>query len=195
MYDHSTLSAAPECLKFDALTAHPMLQLNKDLTSAECGVIVNRLPNNPERFSYSYCVLASRGFSSGKHYWEVHVGEKSKWRLGIIKGTTSRKSKLPKSPEGGVWLIGLKEGWLYEAFASPRVTLPLITHPKRLGVFLDYERGAVTFYNADSPDELGFIYSYQAELQGKVFPLFDICWHERSANKLPISLPQPLAEA
>ncbi|MCI4385942.1 hypothetical protein PGIGA_G00056440 [Pangasianodon gigas] len=172
-----------------------MLQLTEDNTSVECGVLVNRLPNNPERFSYSYCVLASRGFSSGKHYWEVQVGGKPKWRLGLIKGTACRKSKLPKSPEGGVWLIGLKEGRLYEAFTTPRVTLPLLSQPHRLGVFLNYDRGELTFYNADSPDELGFIYSYQAELQGKVYPLFDVCWHERGANKLPISLPQPLTEA
>ncbi|KAK3560458.1 hypothetical protein QTP86_009632 [Hemibagrus guttatus] len=189
------LGTAPECLKFDPLSAHPMLQLSEDLTSVECGVLVNRLPNNPERFSYSYCVLANRGFSSGKHYWEVQVGEKPKWRLGLIKGTACRKSKLPKSPEGGVWLIGLKEGRLYEAFTTPRVSLPLMNQPQRLGVFLDYDRGELMFYNADSPDELGFIYSYQAELQGKVYPLFDVCWHERGANKLPITLPQPLTEA
>ncbi|XP_017345672.1 E3 ubiquitin-protein ligase TRIM50 [Ictalurus punctatus] len=192
---HRRVLPAPECLKFDSLTAHPMLQLSEDNTSVQCGVLVNRLPNNPERFSYSYCVLANRGFSSGKHYWEVQVGEKPKWRLGLIKGTACRKSKLPKSPEGGVWLIGLKEGRLYEAFSTPRVTLPLMSQPHCLGVFLNYERGELTFYNADSPDELGFIYSYQAELQGKVYPLFDVCWQERGANKLPISLPHPLTEA
>ncbi|XP_076832305.1 E3 ubiquitin-protein ligase TRIM50-like [Brachyhypopomus gauderio] len=187
---HRRVLPAAECLRFDPLTAHPMLQLNPDHTSVECGVLLNRLPNNPERFSYSYCVLAARGFSSGKHYWEVHVGQKPKWRIGIIKGTTCRKSKITKSPEGGVWLIGVKEGRVYEAFASPRVTLPLASQPRVLGLFLDYERGELTFFNADSPDELGFIYSYRAELQGKVYPLFDVCWHERSSNKLPISLTQ-----
>ncbi|KAG9348348.1 hypothetical protein JZ751_002083 [Albula glossodonta] len=130
------------------------------LPAVECGVLPNRLPNNPERFSYSYCVLASRGFSSGKHYWEVCVQGKLKWRLGLIKGTTSRKSKLVKSPESGVWLIGLKEGRLYEAFASPRVSLPLTAQPAKIGIFLNYEKGELTFYNADSPDELGFIYRY-----------------------------------
>ncbi|XP_056613197.1 E3 ubiquitin-protein ligase TRIM50-like [Triplophysa dalaica] len=189
---HRRVLPAPEHLKFDPLTAHPMLHLSKDSTKVECGVLLNRLPNNPERFSYSYCVLASRGFSSGKHYWEVQVGPKPKWRIGLIKGTASRKGKLFKSPENGVWLMGLREGRFYEAFTSPRVLLPLNSHPQRLGVFLDYESGQITFYNADSEDELGFIYSYQAELQGKVFPLFDVCWHERGANKLPLSLPQAL---
>ncbi|KAL0972993.1 hypothetical protein UPYG_G00197440 [Umbra pygmaea] len=191
---HRKVLPALESLKLDPLTAHPMLDLSQGDTVVECGALLKHLPNNPERFSYSYCVLAARGFSSGKHYWETCVGDKPKWRLGLIKGTTGRKAKLPKTPESGVWLIGLREGRLYEAFASPRVTLPLVTQPKRIGVFLDYEGGVLTFYNADIPDELGVIYTYNTELQGKVYPLYDVCWHERGANKHPISLVQPLRE-
>ncbi|XP_036393538.1 E3 ubiquitin-protein ligase TRIM50-like [Megalops cyprinoides] len=191
---HRKVFPAPEHLKLDPLTAHPMLQLSRRDTVVECGVLPKSLPNNPERFSYSYCVLASRGFSSGKHYWEVEVEGKPKWRLGLVKGTASRKGKLPKSPESGVWLIGLKEGRLYEAFANPRVALPLTSHPGKIGIFLDYEKGELVFYNADSPHELGFIYKFQAELQGKVYPLFDVCWHERGANKQPITLCQPGVE-
>ncbi|XP_030633850.1 E3 ubiquitin-protein ligase TRIM50-like [Chanos chanos] len=186
---HRRVLPARERLKFDPLTAHPMLQLSEDNTSVECGVLLNRLPNNPERFTFSYCVLTGRGFSSGKHYWEVRVDDKPKWRVGLIKGTAPRKGKLNKTPEGGMWLIGLREGRVYEAFAGPRVALPLTTQPRCIGLFLDYEKGELTFYNADSPDELSFIYSYQAELQGKVYPLFDVCWHGRGANKQPITLP------
>ncbi|KAJ8368761.1 hypothetical protein SKAU_G00087890 [Synaphobranchus kaupii] len=187
---HRRVLPAPEQLKLDPLSAHPLLQLSKGDAAVECGVLPNRLPNNPERFSYSYCVLASRGFSSGKHCWEVGVAGKLKWRLGLIKGTTSRKTKLSKSPEAGVWLIGLKEGRLYEAFASPRVALPLTAQPATIAVFLDYEKGELVFYNADSTQELGFIYRFQTEFQGKVYPLFDVCWHERGANKQPLTLPQ-----
>ncbi|KAJ7990527.1 hypothetical protein DPEC_G00301260 [Dallia pectoralis] len=189
-YNAINFKPAPESLKFDPLTAHPMLDLSLGDTAVECGTLLKRLANNPERFSYSYCVLATRGFSSGKHYWEVFVGDKPKWRLGMIKGTAGRKAKLPKSPESGVWLIGLREGRVYEAFASPRVTLPLVSQPSRIGVFLDYEGGVLRFYNADSPDELEVIYTYNTTLQGKIYPLLDVCWHERGANKHPISLPQ-----
>ncbi|XP_071752462.1 E3 ubiquitin-protein ligase TRIM50-like [Centroberyx gerrardi] len=185
---------APELLRLDPLTAHPMLELRHGDTVVGCGVLLRRLPNNPERFSYSYCVLANRGFSSGKHYWEVEVGDKPKWRLGLIKGTTNRKAKLAKNPESGVWLIGLREGRVYEAFTSPRVVLPVSAPPRRVGVFLDYEGGTLTFYNADSPDELGLIYSFRLELQGKVYPLLDVCWHDRGDNKHPLVLPQPHKE-
>ncbi|KAK5900157.1 hypothetical protein CesoFtcFv8_009560 [Champsocephalus esox] len=133
------------------------------------------------------------GFSSGKHYWEVEVAKKPKWRLGLIKGTANRKAKLGKSPESGVWLIGLKDG-VYEAFTSPRVVLPLSSPPRQLGLFLDYEGRVLTFYNSDSPDELGFIYSFRLEVQGKVYPLLDVCWHDRGHNKQPLVLPQPHRE-
>ncbi|XP_049445716.1 E3 ubiquitin-protein ligase TRIM50-like [Epinephelus fuscoguttatus] len=184
---------ALEPLKLDPQTAHPMLELHHGDTVVGCGALLRRLPDNPERFSYSYCVLANRGFSSGKHYWEVEVGNKPKWRLGLIKGTTNRKAKLGKSPENGVWLIGLKDG-VYEAFATPRVVLPLSSPPCRVGVFLDYEGRALTFYNSDSLDELGFIYSFRLEVQGKVYPLLDVCWHDRGHNKHLLVLLQPHRE-
>ncbi|XP_071323599.1 E3 ubiquitin-protein ligase TRIM50-like isoform X2 [Trachinotus anak] len=184
---------APELLKLDPQTAHPMLELHHGDTVVVCGVLPRRLPDNLERFSYSYCVLTNRGFSSGKHYWEVEVGNKPRWRLGLIKGTTNRKSKLVKNPDNGVWLIGLKDG-VYEAFASPRVVLPVSDPPHRVGLFLDYEGGGLTFYNSNSPDELGFIYSFKLEIQGKVYPLLDVCWHDRGDNKQPLVLPQPHKE-
>lgn len=123
---------------------------------------------------------------------QVEVGNKPKWRLGLIKGTTNRKAKLVKNPESGAWLIGLKDG-VYEAFTSRRVVLPVLCPPRRVGLFLDYEGRALTFYNIDSPDELGFIYSFRLELQGKVFPLLDVCWHDRD-NKHSLVLPKPHRE-
>ncbi|XP_069470882.1 E3 ubiquitin-protein ligase TRIM50 [Ambystoma mexicanum] len=179
----------PEVLKLDPMTAHPLLDLSKGDTVVQCRLLYNRRDSNPERFDYSNCVLANKGFSTGKHYWEVVVGGKQKWRLGIMKGTTSRKGKLVKSPENGIWVIGLKEGKMYEAFTNPRVTLPLTARPQRIGIFLDYERGELSFYNADSPHELIHIYSFHAEFQGKLFPLLDACWQERGTNTLPLILP------
>ncbi|XP_056283953.1 E3 ubiquitin-protein ligase TRIM50-like isoform X2 [Pseudoliparis swirei] len=181
---------APERMKLDPQTAHPMLELLHGDMGVGCGALLRRLPDNPERFSYSYCVLANRGFSSGKHYWEVEVANKPKWRLGLIKGTTNRKAKLGKSPESGVWLIGLKDG-VYEAFSSPRVVLPVLPPPHRVGLFLDYEGRALTFYNSDSPNELSFLYSFKLEVQGNVYPLLDVCWHDRGHNKQTLVLAQP----
>ncbi|XP_048374574.1 E3 ubiquitin-protein ligase TRIM50 [Sphaerodactylus townsendi] len=183
---------APELLKLDPVTAHPLLELSKGNTVVQCGnPLYQRRDSNSDRFDYSNCILASKGFSWGKHYWEVIVGTKSRWRLGIIKSSVSRKGKLNKSPEHGAWLIGLKEGKVYEAFNSPRVVLPLTVRPQCIGVYLHYEKGELTFYNADSPDELVSIYTFHAEFQGKLYPILDLCWHERGTNTLPIILATP----
>uniref|UniRef100_A0A8D0DKK2 RING-type E3 ubiquitin transferase n=1 Tax=Salvator merianae TaxID=96440 RepID=A0A8D0DKK2_SALMN len=183
---------APETLTLDPSSAHPMLELSKGNTVVQCGLLFHRRGSHPDRFDCSNCILANKGFSWGRHYWEVIVGLKSHWRLGVIKATANRKGKLNKSPEHGVWLIGLKEGKVYEAFGSPRVVLPLPTRPQRIGIYLHYEKGELTFYNADSPDELVPIYTFQAEFQGKLYPILDMCWHERGTNALPLILPTPM---
>ncbi|XP_006971354.1 E3 ubiquitin-protein ligase TRIM50 [Peromyscus maniculatus bairdii] len=182
---------APESLKLDPATAHPLLELSKGNTVVQCGLLAQRRASQPERFDYSTCVLASKGFSWGRHYWEVVVGSKSDWRLGVIKGTASRKGKLSKSPEHGVWLIGLKEGRVYEAFGCPRLPLPVAGHPHRIGVYLHYEHGELTFFDADRPDDLRILYTFQADFQGKLYPILDTCWHERGSNSLPMVLPPP----
>uniref|UniRef100_A0A452UCA5 E3 ubiquitin-protein ligase TRIM50 n=1 Tax=Ursus maritimus TaxID=29073 RepID=A0A452UCA5_URSMA len=182
-------------LKLDPATAHPLLELSKGNTVVQCGLLAQRRASQPERFDYSACVLASRGFSWGRHYWEVVVGNKSDWRLGVIKGTASRKGKLSKSPENGVWLIGLKEGRVYEAFGCPRVPLPVAGHPHRIGVYLHYEHGELTFFDADRPDDLRLLYTFQADFQGKLYPILDTCWHERGSNALPMVLPPPSGPA
>ncbi|XP_035414943.2 E3 ubiquitin-protein ligase TRIM50 [Cygnus atratus] len=187
---HRHVLPAPEMLKLDPVTAHPLLELFKGDTVVQCG-LYQRRDSNPKRFDSSNCILTCKGFSCGQHYWEVIVGTRNHWRVGIIKGTVSRKGKLSKSPENGVWLIGLKEGKVYEAFSTPRATLPLTARPQRIGIYLHYERGELTFYNADSPDELSPIYTFQAEFQGQLYPIVDLCWPERGPYSPPIILPPP----
>ncbi|XP_050181565.1 E3 ubiquitin-protein ligase TRIM50 [Myiozetetes cayanensis] len=189
---HRRVLPAPEALKLDPVTAHPLLELSKGDTVVQCG-LSQRRDSNPKRFNSSNCILTSKGFSCGRHYWEVIVGTRNHWRLGVIRGTVSRKGKLSKCPESGVWLIGLKDGKVYEAFSSPRVPLPLTARPRRIGLFLHYERGQLSFYNADSPDELSPIYTFQAEFQGQLYPIVDLCWPERGSYSPPIILPMPTA--
>ncbi|NXJ09005.1 TRI50 ligase, partial [Odontophorus gujanensis] len=189
---HRHVLPAPEMLKLDPVTAHPLLELFKGDTVVQCGLFQRR-DSNPKRFDSSNCILTCKGFSCGQHYWEVIVGTRNHWRVGVIKGTVSRKGKLSKSPENGVWLIGLKEGKVYEAFSTPRATLPLTARPQRIGIYLHYEKGELTFYNADSPDELSPIYTFQAEFQGQLYPIVDLCWPERGPFSPPIILPAPAA--
>ncbi|XP_061086390.1 E3 ubiquitin-protein ligase TRIM35-like [Conger conger] len=80
----------------DPNTASPRLSVSDDLTSVRDTGVHQQLPNNPERFDSCADVLGSEGFNSGKHSWEVNVGNQPAWKIGVVKESANRKSASPE---------------------------------------------------------------------------------------------------
>nr|XP_042702395.1 zinc finger protein RFP-like [Chrysemys picta bellii] len=131
----------------DPDTAHPQLVLSEDRKSVRWGDTRQRLPNNPERFDYCFCVLGCEGFTSGRHCWEVEVRGGEFWAVGVARVSVRRKGWISLSPEGGIWAVQRCGGQL-RALTSPETPLPLSRVPSRIRVYLDCNRGQVTFINA-----------------------------------------------
>ncbi|XP_071381477.1 E3 ubiquitin-protein ligase TRIM39-like [Centroberyx affinis] len=167
----------------DPDTAYPFLILSDDGKQVKYGKKKN-LPDKPERFSSCSCVLGKQSFSSGQFYYEVQVKGKTDWDLGVARGSINRKGEITLSPEDGYWTIWLRNGNEYIALANTSVVLSLKTKPQKVGVFVDYEEGLVSFYDIDAA---ALIYSYTGcTFTEKLYPYFSPESNDGGKNSAPL---------
>ncbi len=168
----------------DPDTAQPNLILSDDGKQVRHGDIRQKLPDTPERFDYYVSVLGKEGFSSGRCYFEVQVKGKTEWDLGVVRESIDRKGTIRLTPSNGYWTVILRNGDEYKACAGPSVSLSLRVKPQRVGVFVDYEEGLVSFYDVESSSH---IYSFTAQsFTEKLFPLFNPCNNDGGKNSSPL---------
>jgi hypothetical protein len=80
-------------MTLDPDTANPELVLSEDRRSMQRGEQRQALPDSPERFDPGPRVLGKERFTSGRHYWEVEVGDRASWALGVYRENVNRKEK------------------------------------------------------------------------------------------------------
>ncbi|XP_069093384.1 E3 ubiquitin-protein ligase TRIM39-like isoform X2 [Pleurodeles waltl] len=132
----------------DPDTAHRRLILSEDGRSVRHRDRAQDLPDTPQRFNPVINVLGRERLSSGRHYWEVEVGDKTGWDLGVCDEAVSRKGGITASPENGYWAVLLRDGE-YKALTSRPTLLTPRAPPRAVGLFLDYEAGRLSLYNVD----------------------------------------------
>ncbi|KAM4556186.1 E3 ubiquitin-protein ligase TRIM21-like [Fundulus diaphanus] len=168
----------------DPDTAHPHLILSDDGKQVKHGDVKKELPDNPERFSYCINVLGHQSFSSGRFYFEVQVKGKTEWTLGVARESINRKGDIFLSPQNGFWTVWLRNRNEYEACAGPPVRLHLHSGPEKVGVFVDYEEGLVSFYDVDAA---ALIYSFTGCcFTEKLYPYFSPSLNYGGKNSAPL---------
>uniref|UniRef100_A0A8C6SEG4 Uncharacterized protein n=1 Tax=Neogobius melanostomus TaxID=47308 RepID=A0A8C6SEG4_9GOBI len=153
----------------DPDTAAPWLDLSEDLKQVHSGDVWKKLPDSPQRFTY---------------YAIVQVKGKTEWCLGVAQESVNRKGQISASPKDGLWTIALRDKDKYKACAGPSVLLSPLRPPQKVGVFVDYGAGLVSFYDVDSAD---LLYSFTGCcFREKLFPYFSPGLNSGGTNSAPL---------
>ncbi|MBZ3871823.1 Tripartite motif-containing protein 60 [Sciurus carolinensis] len=156
-------------LTLDSQTSHPNLVISADGKSVKCEMKnSSHLPLQPATF---YAVVWSyERFGSGRHFWQVEVRGTGEWSLGVCRESFTTKGFVSVCPSNGCWQVGQSTN----EWQSAQV--------KRVGVFLDYELGEVSFYNLNSRSCLC---NFTENFRETLVPFFSI---ESSSKSLTITL-------
>ncbi|XP_056673890.1 probable E3 ubiquitin-protein ligase TRIML1 [Monodelphis domestica] len=140
----------------DPGTAHSNLSISGDLKSMRLASHWwDLLDNQQEEVECLLCVLGAQSFTSGSHYWEVEVGNKTEWEVSICTGP------------------GNNHPW--------GCALPLL-----LGIFLQYERVHLSFYNVTQGC---LIYAFPlVTFQGPLRPFFSLGLLQEENQPSPLTI-------
>lgn len=172
-------------ITLSATTAHPLLIISDDRKqvrfSGNPGLWEQQV-NNPNMFTENLGVLGQKGFSSGKFYFEVFVGGKTEFCLGVATASIPRKRALPRTSNSGLWAI-----WLmmdkFEDFNCPDVPV-CQKKAEQIGVYVDYDGGEVSFFDVKAAT---LIYSFSdCRFTEKLYPYFNPCDNEYGYNWDPM---------
>ncbi|XP_061664833.1 E3 ubiquitin-protein ligase TRIM39 [Syngnathoides biaculeatus] len=162
------IRSAEADVTLDPNTNHPWLNLSNDKRQVQEGLSEADLPYNSQRFDSWPCVLAWEGYSQGRHYWEVDIANSGYWRVGLAAVNSNRHGRFPMTPKTGFWCLWRGTHQFY-ACTKPETPLPASLVPRRVGIYLDYDEGQVSFYNAESKTH---IYTFTGNFKVKVYPVF-----------------------
>ncbi|XP_054554674.1 LOW QUALITY PROTEIN: butyrophilin-like protein 1 [Talpa occidentalis] len=129
-------------------------------------------------------VLGLEGITSGRCYWEVEFRKEGRIELGLGVWRKDEKTRCNfPTPLDGFWVFSLFEG-NSQALTDPPTPLSLRDCPHRVGVFLDYDQGDISFY--DMTDGC-HIFSFPPEsFSGTLFPYFLFYTEEVSLTLCPL---------
>ncbi|XP_006927541.2 butyrophilin-like protein 9 isoform X3 [Felis catus] len=175
----------------DPASAHRSLEVSEDGKSvSSCAAVSGSVAGDQQRFSEQTCVLSCERFSAGRHYWEVYVGRRSRWFLGVCLAAVPRLGPVRLSPASGYWVMGLWNHCEYFVLDPHRIPLTLRVPPRRVGIFLDWEAGKLSFFNVSDGSH---IFTFTDTFSGTLCAYFRPRAHDGGEHPDPLTIcPLPI---
>ncbi|KAJ8377077.1 hypothetical protein SKAU_G00076570 [Synaphobranchus kaupii] len=107
--------------------------------------------------------FGSEGFSSGKHCWDVEVGDNPAWSLGVAEKPSDEES-------GEMWAIINAHGeYAVISSAGKEIQLKIRRIVKKVRVQLDWDKGSLSF---SDPTNNTSLHTVKHKFTGRLFPVF-----------------------
>lgn len=172
---HSSFSTDACDLTMDPNTAHRHLSLSEGNRKVTWEKVEIRYPHHPDRFKFKEQVLCREPLSR-RCYWEVcWSGE------GVHIGVAYKRIKRQGQGED-CWLGHNDESWKlyccrdsYTAWHCKKSIFKSIPCSTRIGVFLDWEGGTLSFYNISTDtNTLERLHTFYVAFQEPLYPGFRV---------------------
>ncbi|XP_029603871.1 NACHT, LRR and PYD domains-containing protein 12 [Salmo trutta] len=159
-------------LTLDPNTANPNLILSEGNRKVTLVEEKQHYEDHPDRFDYHPQVLCREGLSGCRYYWEVEMdGDMAD--IGVVYKGMNRKGREDDSGIGAnrkSWCLGCSDGLFYHAGVSSRAISGPVS--KRVGVYLDWPAGTLSFYSVSSSGTLTYLYRRHTTFTEPLHPVF-----------------------
>lgn len=157
-------------MTLDQETAHKRIMVSDGFTKATMADEPLNYPDSPRRFTVCSQVLASKGFTRGRHYWEVQLSSNNFIGIGLTYHDIERKGLTSRLGRNAVsWCVEWLNNKL-SAWHNSHETVLENPYPSCVGVLLDGDRGIATFYNVS--DKAVPFHSFVFPFTKAVYPAF-----------------------
>ncbi|XP_073807248.1 tripartite motif-containing protein 16 isoform X2 [Danio rerio] len=160
-------------LTFDPNTAYKELVLSDGNRRVTRKRTTQYYPDHPERFDGFCQILCKEPLSGVRHYWEAEWN--GEFSIGIAYKSISRKGKNSNSLLGyndKSWSLLCSDSGYSAWHNKMDKDLPGTPRTSRIGVYLDYAGGSVSFYTVSEAMEL--IHRFQAKFSEPLFAGFGV---------------------
>ncbi|KAL4612899.1 tripartite motif-containing protein 16-like [Arapaima gigas] len=173
-------------LSFDENSVHKYLRLtmeNRKVTNTTPWQ--HSYPDVPERFEHWRQALTVESFYLGRHYFEVDMTGEGTY-VGVTYKSIDRKGKESSSNIAGndySWCLQCN-GTGFSAWHGDAERPLKADKFARLGVFVDFTRRRLAFY--DVADSMTLLYEYKTEF---LEPLYPAVWLPKKENAVVLAIP------
>ncbi|XP_040290222.1 E3 ubiquitin/ISG15 ligase TRIM25-like [Bufo bufo] len=141
----------PRDILLDVNTAANNLLISDDLKTAIWKHEYRHCPKTAERFQNNQ-VMSSRGFTSGRHYWDVEISRSVMCRVGMCYPSIDRWNRDSYIGENNKsWSLMRYSSQYLVMHDLKMIQLPDEISSDRVRICLDYEAGQLSFYELCDP--------------------------------------------